>query len=76
MQARINDFDEQYDSDDIQHLSAEEVHCIIKDLSKLFCFALCTNCPIQYTFDNMKYDKYTYDSEYDAEEVNTESNKE
>ena len=56
MQACIDDFNEQSDSDDIQHLSAEEVHWIIKDLSKLFCFALCTNCTIQYAFDNMKYD--------------------
>ena len=38
MQARIDSFEVRSDSDDTEHLIAEEVHWIIKVLRKLFCF--------------------------------------
>ena len=38
MQARIYSFEVRSDSDDTEHLIAEEVHWIIKVLRKLFCF--------------------------------------
>ena len=38
MQARIDSFEVRSDSDDTEHLIAEEVHWIIKVLRKLFWF--------------------------------------
>ena len=38
MQARIDSFEVQSESDNTEYLIAEEVHWIIKVLRKLFCF--------------------------------------
>ena len=47
MQARIDNFEVRSDSDDTEHLIAEEVHWIIKVLRILFCFVSYNNVTIQ-----------------------------